>query len=89
MSDKDSPVVYLRKSYATLVSKLNASGGEPVQLVINKSMEDTYSCDLKPDMRLPLLVSRDAESIPNWTSKHQLTLEFPEEDPESQRRRIG
>ncbi|KAI1753679.1 hypothetical protein F4782DRAFT_545484 [Xylaria castorea] len=78
----------LKKSYATLVSKLSTFDSDPVQLVINKQMEDTYSSGSKTDMNLPLLVTRNAESIPRWTSKHKLTLEFPEDSPVPHRRRI-
>ncbi|KAI0447554.1 hypothetical protein F4803DRAFT_498569 [Xylaria telfairii] len=77
----------LEKSYATLVSKLSTSESDPIQLVINKAMEDTYSSESKPDMSLPLLITRNAESIPRWTSKHKLALELPDNNG-SQRRRI-
>ncbi|KAI0115793.1 hypothetical protein GGR51DRAFT_502137 [Nemania sp. FL0031] len=78
----------LKQSYATLVSKLNGSESDPIQLVINKSMEDTYSYGTKPDINLPLLITRNAESIPRWTGKHKLALEFPEDTHTPQRRRL-
>ncbi|KAI1129797.1 hypothetical protein F5Y10DRAFT_290627 [Nemania abortiva] len=75
----------LENSYATVVSELSRSESDSIRLVINKAMEDTYSCRPKPDMSLPLLITRNAESIPRWTSKHTLALE---DSPSPQRRRI-
>ncbi|OTA92268.1 hypothetical protein M434DRAFT_326664 [Hypoxylon sp. CO27-5] len=77
----------LEKSFATLVNAFERK--ESVQLVLNKATEDNYSCEEEPDLDLPLLITRQSETIPQWTSKHYLALEFDNDEPGSQRRRIG
>ncbi|KAI1328432.1 hypothetical protein F5Y16DRAFT_369030 [Xylariaceae sp. FL0255] len=79
----------LGQSYTTLLKGTNAPDNHLVQLVIHKAMEDMYSHDAKPDMNLPLVISRERDSIPRWTGKHALRVEQFQNGPSSQRRRLN
>jgi hypothetical protein len=78
----------LEQSYATLIRDSNASENHLIQLVIHKAMEDTYRHDIKPDIKLPLLITRDKQSIPTLTGKHRLALTHPEASRTTKQRRL-
>lgn len=63
----------LERSHATLLSTLPSA--QKVGLVFNKSLQSTYSCSEKDDIRLPILVARNRDTIETNRYKHHLTIE--------------
>ncbi|KAF7532039.1 hypothetical protein G7054_g8326 [Neopestalotiopsis clavispora] len=71
----------LQRSHASMVDLWS----EKAALLINKPLQDKYSCEEVDDVQLPLMVTRTKESIETHTFKRQ--LEFREPEHSSKRRK--
>ncbi|CAF3499664.1 unnamed protein product [Fusarium graminearum] len=69
----------VNQSYTTV---LNSDEAENVSMVLNKSIQDTYSVGTtaQNNLRLPLLITRKTSSIPQHSRKRQSQIELPGRD---------
>lgn len=74
----------LEKSHATLIAAFSET--QSVGIVLDKSAQETYSCDGKDDIKLPLLITRKQDSIQTFRRKRFLPA--VEEELDGKRRRI-
>ncbi|KAL3477514.1 hypothetical protein BJX99DRAFT_257331 [Aspergillus californicus] len=61
----------LESSYASLLAPFTGdrSTRDQIQVILNKTAQESYSCGMKDDFKLPALLTRKVSSIPSWMGK--------------------
>ncbi|KAL4941118.1 hypothetical protein BDV06DRAFT_223412 [Aspergillus oleicola] len=61
----------LESSYASLLAPFTGdrSTRDQIQVILNKTAQESYSCGMKDDFELPALLTREVSSIPSWMGK--------------------
>lgn len=76
----------LETSYSTLLASFQNSNS--VHIVLNKAVQDSYSYEDVRDFELPVLVERQADSIPCWTGKRP-GLELQDNEGKGKRKKLS